>query len=586
MLRPTCWEACFRAIALAVVCAAASYEDSNAAGQSPAPAAAPFAPDQILDINITLPAAEWERMRTQARDPELEFSKARLERPAERPYTWFKGEVTIDGVRFAKVGVRKRGYFGSSDEERPALNIDLAHFKEKNQFAGVTRFKLHNNNQDPSQVKQALAYQVFTSAGVPAPRCNFARVGINGHDLGIYSHIDRIDDEFLDRHFGNHEGNLYEAALSDFRPGWIETFQKKNENGQTGRAELATVVEALQGNDVELLERLERVLDVDAFITFWAVESLINHWDGFAGHQNNAFVYHDPKSGKLRFIPWGPDSTFGDHHLFAPFQPPASVLAVSYLTRRLYNHPVTQERYRRRMKELLATVWDERKLLAEADRMESLLRGRVSLPEPVVKGSLAKVRAFIANRRSIIEAELIQPAQPWNYTQRRSISFEDVAKAKVSFSTTWTTNLFRPPNKSSTSQVALDFYGRHYSGTFIELRAGPDMRNPRDVGIILTCTFPGVAVPVHFAINTPAKLFQNGMQQFKSNETGVTLMAGHFEQEDFRLLGFSSTGTLSLKQTGMTEGAAVTGEFEGNLGMIPWEDVDLKTLKSVPAEKP
>ena len=63
-------------------------------------------------------------------------------------------------------------------------------------------------------------------------------------------------------------------------------------------------------------------------------------------------------------------------------------------------------------------------------------------------------------------------------------------------------------------------------------------------------------------------------------------MAGHFEQEDFRLLGFSSTGTLSLKQTGMTEGAAVTGEFEGNLGMIPWEDVDLKALKSVPAEKP
>ncbi|MBI3414286.1 MAG: CotH kinase family protein [Verrucomicrobia bacterium] len=545
----------------------------------------PFAPDHVLDISITLPAAEWERMRNQARDPALEFSKDRLEHTAERPYSWFEGEVTIDGVRFAKVGVRKRGFFGSSSKDRPALNIDLAHFKKKNQFGGVKRLKLHNNQQDPSQVRQALAYQVFTAAGVPAPRCNFARVKINGHDLGTYSHIDRIDDEFLDRHFDNHKGNLYEAALSDFRPGWIETFQKKNENGQASRAELTAVAEALQSKDAELLEKLGRALDVDAFINFWAVESLINHWDGFAGHQNNTFIYHDPKSGKLRFIPWGPDATFGSTHSFVPFQPPALVLAVSTLTRRLYNHPETQERYRRRMKELLTTVWNEKKLQAEVDRMENLLRGSVSLPEPMVKRSLAGVRKFIASRRSAIEAELAQPAQAWNYPLRRAVVFEDVAKAKVSFSTTWTTNFFRPPGNYGTAQVELDFYGRHYSGTFTELRAGPDMRTPGNASVVLTGSFTGVSVPIHLAISTPAKLFRSGTQAFKPNETGVTLLAGHFEQDDFRLLAFSSTGNLNLKQTGMAEGAPVAGEFEGNLGMLPWEDFDLKVLKSAIAEK-
>ncbi|MSU61251.1 MAG: hypothetical protein EXS31_02460 [Pedosphaera sp.] len=564
---------------------AASLGMLNAAVKPQTPVADSFAPDHVLDISIILPEAEFEKMRNQSRDPALEFSKTRLEHAAERPYTWFQSEVTIDGARFAKVGVRKRGFFGSTSQERPALNIDLAHYKKKNQFAGEMRFKLHNNNQDASQIKQALSYQVFAAAGVPSPRCNFARVKINGHDLGVYSHIDRIDDEFLDRHFGSHGGSLYEAAISDFRPGWIETFQKKNENGQNGKAELTAVVEALQSTDAELLERLDKVLDMDAFMSFWAVESLINHWDGFAGHQNNAFVYHDPKTKKLRFIPWGPDSTFGDHHLFVPFQPPASVLAVSYLTRRLYNHPVTQERYRRRMKELLATAWDEKKLLAEVDRMENLLRGKMLVPEPMVKMSLAGVRKFITNRRSVIEAELAQPAQPWNFTLRRSISIEDVAKSKVSFSATWSTNFFRPPDKSSMAQVELDFYGRHYSGTFTELRAGPDMRTPGNASVILTGIFPGVSVPIHLAISTPSKLFQSGTQKFTPGETGVTMLAGHFEQEDFRILGFSSTGNLSLKQTGMTEGAAVAGEFEGNFAFLPWEDVDLKALKSVSAEK-
>ncbi len=584
-IRPTRWQVRLRAFALALVCAVSSLVILNAAVKPQPPVADSFAPDHVLDISITLPEAEFEKMRTQSRDPALEFSKSRLERAAERPYTWFEAEAGIDGVRFAKVGVRKRGYFGSNNNDRPALNIDLAHFKKKNQFAGETRFKLHNNNQDPSQIKQALSYHLFAAAGVPAPRCNFARVKINGRDLGIYSHIDRIDDGFLDRHFGGHGGNLYEAAISDFRPGWVETFQKKNENGHDGKAELTAVTEALQSTDAELLERLERVLDVDAFINFWAVESLINHWDGFAGHQNNAFVYHDPKTGKLRFIPWGPDSTFGNQHVFVPFQAPASVWAVSYLTRRLYNHPVTQERYRRRMKELLATVWNEKKLLAEVDRMENLLRGKMLVPEPMVKMSLAGVRKFITNRRSAIEAELAQPAQPWNFTLRRSISLDDVARAKVSFSTSWSTNFFRPPDKSSTARVELDFYGRHYSGTFTELRAGPDMQNPKNAGIILTCAFPGVSVPIHFAISTPTKLFQNGTQKFTPWETGVTLMAGQFDREDFRILGFSSTGTLSLKQTGTSEGAPVTGEFEGNFGFLPWEDFDLKDLKPAPVAK-
>ena len=164
---------------------------------------------------------------------------------------------------------------------------------------------MHNNKQDGSNVRQALAYQTFNSAGVPAPRCNFATVTVNGKNLGVYSNLEAVDSAFLKRHFGSDAGNLYEAQVSDFRPGWTRTFEKKNNGKDAKRDDLDAVVRALQSDDSQLLTELDRVLDIDSFISFWAVESLINHWDGFTGDLNNSFVYHDPASGKLPLHPLG-----------------------------------------------------------------------------------------------------------------------------------------------------------------------------------------------------------------------------------------------------------------------------------------
>ena len=280
-----------------------------------------FNPNRVVKVQITLAPSDWEKLRNQERDAKAEFSKDRLERPVAKPYTWFSAGVTIDGTQFKNVGIRKRGFFGSADKGRPALNLELNRFVKGPRFAGRSGVKLHNNKQDGSNVWQALAYRLFTTAGVPAPRCNLAHVTVNGTNLGVYSNVEPIDDAFLKRQFGSDQGNLYEAQVSDFRPGWTRTFEKKN-NRAAGREDLDAVVAALQSDDAQLLDRLGRGLDMDVFINFWAMEGLINHWDGFAGDLNNCFVYHAPKSDKLRFIAWGADSTFGPHNIFVPFEPP------------------------------------------------------------------------------------------------------------------------------------------------------------------------------------------------------------------------------------------------------------------------
>jgi spore coat protein CotH len=265
-----------------------------AAEQDQVPRSDLFDSHRVLKIEISVAPADWEKLRNQERDIAAEFSKERLNRSAKSPYTWFSGDISIDGTRLKNVGLRKRGFIGSADKDRPGLNIEFDKFVKGQRLGGRASLKLHNNKQDSSNVRQAIAYRIFNAAGVPAPRCNFATVTVNGTNLGVYSNLEGIDPPFLKRHFGDDSGNLYEAQISDFRPGWTRTFEKKNNGKDSNRDDLDAVVKALQADDAQLLAELGRVLDIDSFISFWAVESLINHWDGFAGDLNNCFVYHDP----------------------------------------------------------------------------------------------------------------------------------------------------------------------------------------------------------------------------------------------------------------------------------------------------
>lgn len=540
-----------------------------------------FAPNHIVEIQVTIAPDSWNKLRNQERDVKTEFSKERLEHTITKPYTWFKADVIVDGIKLKDVGVRKRGFFGSNDHDRPAMNIELNRFIEGQQFAGQYELKLHNNKQDPGAIRQTLSYQVFRAAGVPAPRCNFAHVTVNGKDLGIYSNIEPVNPAFLNRQFGNGAGNLYEATLSDFRPGWVKTFEKKNHKSEPGREDLDAVVQALEKDDDHLLDALGRVLDIDAFINFWVIESLIGHWDGFAGDQNNCFVYHDKKTDKLRFIAWGADATFSSQQFFVPFDPPASVLAVSILPRRLYNHPITRDKYRKRMQEVLDTIWDEKKLLTDVDRMVKLIRGRQTEPALASVTSQQQMRQFIRNRRTDIESELHKPPLPWNYPMRRAVYFQEVGKITVNFSTSHVSSFISVPPKWAKAHVELDFYGRHYAADFTDVKATEIPGEAGKIFIMFSGSFAGVNAPIYIFVKTNASTFKaGGEQKLDGKETLVGVAAIQPRNLDFRLLGSGEVGTLRLSEAGTTSGAKAEGTLHSNVMALPWEDFDLTKLKS------
>ncbi|MBW2385410.1 MAG: CotH kinase family protein, partial [Deltaproteobacteria bacterium] len=268
-----------------------------------------FDPDHILDVDIVVDPADWEVLRKQQRGLMETFGGACGLAPAPDPYTFFSADVTVDGTTVTGAGVRKKGFFGSLDRQKPSLKIDFGEFGSETKVYGMERLTLNNGRQDPSQLDQCLSYELFRASGLVASRCNFAHVKVNGTSLGIFMNVESIKEPFLVRNYGDSTGNLYEGTTADFLEYWIGVFEKKN--NQDG-SELEAVKAALEiSDDAQALAALQAIIDYDKFLTFWVMDGLIGNWDGYAGNANNFWIYNNPTTGLLEFFPWSLDDVFG-----------------------------------------------------------------------------------------------------------------------------------------------------------------------------------------------------------------------------------------------------------------------------------
>ena len=83
------------------------------------------------------------------------------------PYEYVPAKVTIDGVTFQKVGLRKKGFIGSQDTTRPSLKIKLDLFEAGQKIDGLKTLTLNNNKQDVTLMNQYLGYRMFDQAQSP-----------------------------------------------------------------------------------------------------------------------------------------------------------------------------------------------------------------------------------------------------------------------------------------------------------------------------------------------------------------------------------------------------------------------------------
>lgn len=393
-----------------------------------------FPTDRVIDVQITVSQRDWDTIRYQGRDFMTALGASRQFKPMERPYTYVEASVSIDGVVFPKVGLRKKGFIGSLSHTRPSLKIKLNHIDTAGAIEGLTNLTLNNNKQDTSLMSQFLGYALFNAIGSPAPRCAYAKVTVNGENLGIYSHVETLRPPLLERAFGNSDGPLYEGTVVDFYEDWENSFEHKRGDDARGRAHINTLIDVLA--DPKATEAdIGELVDLESFYRFWAAEGLVGFWDGYSGNKNNFFAYLNPKDNKFYFIPWGMDSIFtkmSKLEFMNDRRAPISVKTQGLLAYKLYQFENGRRRYAEALTEILDNHWDVPELLATLDKMAVMVephlvsaqrmieeewdrgRGRWEKSDkPTFASELEKVRNFIRNRKSDIQAEIANGMPVW-----------------------------------------------------------------------------------------------------------------------------------------------------------------------------
>ncbi len=363
-----------------------------------------FDPNHVLDIKIDLPPDSWNSLLAEKRTITSILGGDCMAQPFAGPYNWYEGTVTIDGTVLPNTGVRKKGFLGSQSFSRPGLKLDLSRFVGTQSYNSVTRMTLNNAKQDPAIIRQCLGYQLFAQAGIPSSRCNFANVTVNGVNMGVFVNVEEIKLPMLARHFNDTSGNLYEVTASDFDPAWVNTFERKTNEGDLDRSDLDAVVNALQGPNADLVTDLSAAIDMDNFLTYWALEILLGSYDGFTSNRNNTYIYADPDTGKFVFVPWGIDGILAaGKPLGATLDdPPKTVFTYSRLPFRLYQEGTQLFGLTNKFFALLGTVWNEAAIHAEIDRMVALIQPFTG----DLSGPIADLRAFVDGRTGQLFQEL------------------------------------------------------------------------------------------------------------------------------------------------------------------------------------
>jgi CotH kinase protein len=539
-----------------------------AAAQSD-PTASMYDPTRIISIAINMDADHWNQLRAQERTFVSLFGGDCLAQPFDNPFSWFPAQVMIDGQLRNNIGVRKKGFLGSLDRVKPALKIDLSQFQANSAVYGLKKLTLNNAKQDPSLIRQCVAYQLFARAGVPAPRCNFAQVSVNGQNVGTYVNVEEVRKPLLGRSFSNTSGNLYEGTFSDFHPALINTFEMQSNEDTNDGSDIRAVMDALRLSDSQLLATLGALVDLDAFMTFWAMEGLIGHWDGYSSNRNNFYLYRDPTSAKFYFIPWGADMILADGSPIAARDPAANtaMFAYSAITRRLVDFPEMRARYKERMQALLSSVWNETSILAEITRMDALLR---PVAGDLTSGT-ATVREFVNGRRARVVDAL--GGAPPNFPPLSIISPCLVQNGKVagSFAASWGTSGMVPPFQTGFAAL----YGRVSA---VPLNA---LTGAADAGLSPTDPNPhlgwinlylkradGSFVVMPFRVD-PTQLTTGATLLIDGKQVDASLVF----TDGVTIGGFLDRGKLNVYSSWIAPGGRVCGTFEANTYFFSSQDL-------------
>ncbi len=237
-----------------------------------------YDPDELRTFALDFSDEEWSSIQRDC---------ARTSQ-AYHPVQLTVGDETVDAM------ARLKGNWSWSCDKMQFV-VSFNEVDPDGRFHGLRKLVIEAPWYDHTVLHERLAFPLFKARGLPWSCVNNVRVDINGSYYGLYANVERIDHEYLERHFEEYGGNLYQGGVE----------LKTNEDvGDTSRQQ--ALVEA------DTVEQIEALVDLDQAVAEWAMEAMIPAMDNYwAGVEINYYLYDHPSRGFV-FLPYDLDISFGD----------------------------------------------------------------------------------------------------------------------------------------------------------------------------------------------------------------------------------------------------------------------------------
>lgn len=247
------------------------------------------------------------------------------------------GTLRFQGETVENVGVRYKGSVGAflppctgrnlagfpslpGRTGKCSVKLSFNKYVPKREFHGVRKLQFHSMNNDPSMLRDRLAYQMFRDNGVPAPRSTHAKLVINGELQGVFALVEAIDGRFTRSRFSDGgKGNLYKEIwpLHSDPQAYLNALET-NEDEMPSVQGFVDFTSRVSQGDTVLAENLQwdavmrymapdRVLINDDGPThfYCAVQGQGNNPGGIGNH--NYFWYQEELEPHFWLIPWDMD---------------------------------------------------------------------------------------------------------------------------------------------------------------------------------------------------------------------------------------------------------------------------------------
>jgi hypothetical protein len=259
--------------------------------------------DSIQQIEIFFSATNWDAI-LDANVPSETYYEADM--------------VIINGASYTGVGIKYKGNSSySPTRTKNPFHLKLDYLVNQD-YQGYKDIKLGNGFSDASFIREVSSYSVLRNY-MDAPRCNYAKVYINGNFHGLYTNSEDIGNRFIENHYYSSCGTFVKCNPANAGPGstgssllyisqdstqYYNSYEIQSDHGWEN---LIDFCDTLNNHTTAI----NSILDIDRVLWMLAYNNVLVNLDSYSGaFKQNYYLY---RNHQQQWIPtvWDVNMSYG-----------------------------------------------------------------------------------------------------------------------------------------------------------------------------------------------------------------------------------------------------------------------------------